>query len=276
MSDHSWRQSKAQQLGSQLHYTVKSRRTHPVRDKTAQIYQCTPFICAFPMSQTCHNFQPVSHQVEGYRRLIHVTTPSALTPADLPLEEHDLCPGGKHDPSFSSRQHKLNLQTHHINYLPVNGSDGKRILSSPSRAERQAVFNCDLGKTKAKMLAAVMCVARNAPVLSLTELCKNDSVETFAWYSVRPRPPYAQAEHTLSGMLTHTHRARQILPWGFSNYPQWMGGSLTHRGPTARVITHPTKTPHISSDYPIFNFHLCFFFLWEGMRCMGGRVRRRS
>lgn len=64
-----------------------------------------------------------------------------------------------------------------------------------------------VGKTEAKMLAAVMCVERNAPLLSLTELCKNGSVETFAWYSVGPRPPYAQAKRTLSGMLipTHTH-----------------------------------------------------------------------
>lgn len=65
------------------------------------------------------------------------------------------------------------------------------------------------------MLAAVMCVERNAPLLSLTELCKNDSVETFAWYSVGPQPPYTQAKHTLNGMLVHTHtytHTRQILP----------------------------------------------------------------
>lgn len=75
--------------------------------------------------------------------------------------------------------------------------------------------------------------------------------------------------NTHSVACWHTHTAKQILPWGFSNYPQWMGGSLTHRGPTSRVITHPTKTPHISSDYPIFNFHLWLFFpqrawgVWE-------------
>ncbi len=55
------------------------------------------------------------------------------------------------------------------------------------------------------MLAAVMCVERNAPLLSLTELCKSGLVETFAWYSVGPQPPCAQAEHTLSGMLLHTY-----------------------------------------------------------------------
>lgn len=44
--------------------------------------------------------------------------------------------------------------------------------------------------------------------------------------------------NTLSGALAHTHTAEQFLPWGFSNYPQWMGGSRTRRGPTAWVITH--------------------------------------
>lgn len=66
------------------------------------------------------------------------------------------------------------------------------------------------------MLAAVMCVERNALLLSLTELCKNGLVETFAWYSVGPQPPYAQAKHTLNGMLISTHtitgRVKQILP----------------------------------------------------------------
>ena len=71
--------------------------------------------------------------------------------------------------------------------------------------ETHRIGDVNWEKTKAKMLAAVMCVERNAPLLSLTELCKSGSVETFAWYSVGPQPPYAQAKHTLNGMLVHTH-----------------------------------------------------------------------
>lgn len=175
-----------------------------LKDKYKQCLPTKPLSEHFSASQmSTLYFQSVSHQVGRCSHSTVVGTPSALTPADLPLDERDLCPGRSPNLSISSRQSRQrgNLQTHLLNsYLLFNGTEWE-LLCRSSRAGRQTVFEHELGKTKAKMLAAVMCVERNAPLLSLTELCKNSSVETFAWYSVGSQPPYAHTN-------THTEPSR--------------------------------------------------------------------
>lgn len=67
--------------------------------------------------------------------------------------------------------------------------------------------------------------------------------------------------NTLSGALAHTHTAEQFLPWGFSNYPQWMGDSRTRRGPTGLSHTLTQDSPFFFQIYSsIFSFHLWLFF----------------
>lgn len=85
----------------------------------------------------------------------------------------------------------------------------------------------------------------------------------------KPLPGTVLGLSLLTHTQTHTQSQAEILLWGFSNYPQWMGGSRTQGGLTAWVITHTTKTPHYSSEYTIFSFHLWFIFpqrawgIWE-------------
>lgn len=203
-------------------------------------------------------------------------TPSALTPTDLPLDERDLCPGRSPNLSISSRQseQRANLQTHRPNSYLHNE---KLIPSSSSRGVRLTVFNHELGKTKAKMLAAVMCVERNAPVLSLTELCKNGSVETFAWYSAGPQPPSAQAEHTLNGMLVHIHthtKPNRSCPEDFLiTLSEWEAVRHTQSQPPGLSHTPPRLPVLLPNNlFLVFIYNL---FSSEGVRCMGGIMRRR-
>ena len=148
--------------------------------------------------------QSVSHQVGGYRHSIDVGTPSALTPSDLPLDEYGLCPRRSPNLSVYSRERIFK----HNALSPVSswkGSEWETCSVQLDSAHPGLWDRLYLTGNWPKMLAAVMCVERNAPVLSLTELCKNDSVETFAWYSVRPQPPFANGKFIHTHTHTHTH-----------------------------------------------------------------------
>lgn len=128
------------------------------------------------------------------------------------------------------------------------------------------------------MLAAVMCVERNAPLLSLTELCKSGSVETFAWYSVGPQPPYAQAKHTLNGMLVHTHTHKEpsrSCPEDFLiSLSEWE--AVRHKEGRPPGLSHvPPRLPVLPPNTLFLAFIYGFVFSSEGTRCMGGKVRRR-
>lgn len=73
------------------------------------------------------------------------------------------------------------------------------------------------------MLAAVICIERNGPVLSLTELCKNGSVETFAWYRCWASASFCTGETHTQRSNAHIHteaQIKQILPSRSFNYPQ--------------------------------------------------------
>lgn len=89
--------------------------------------------CASLMSQMLY-LQSVSLQVRGYRHTTDVGTPSALTPADLPLDERDLLPW-KITQSLHLCQGKGRLQ-----------GNLQLVLSSSARAVRSTALKRELGK----------------------------------------------------------------------------------------------------------------------------------
>lgn len=123
------------------------------------------------------------------------------------------------------------------------------------------------------MLAAVMCVERNAPLLSLTELCKNGSVETFAWYSVGPRPPYAQAKRTLSGMLipTHTHTYSHTEP--SRSCPEDPLITLSEREAVRHKERQPPGLSHTPPRLPVRPPNILFLaFIYDSSSSQGRGV----
>lgn len=165
----------------------------------------------------------VSHSPEPLlqsagQRACSVGTPSSLTPADLPLDERDLRPAGSPDPSISSRQKQLFKL---VAWTPV--SESGRASQDYVGLLGSHYWICEKGKVRQRCWQLWYVLRGTGLVLSLTELCKNGSVETFAWYRC-----WASASFCTGG--THTQRAhthihteaqiKQILPSGTSNYPQ--------------------------------------------------------
>lgn len=107
-------------------------------------------------------------------------------------------------------------------------------------------------RVEAEMLVAVMCVGRNAPVLSL----RLSYARMVRWKPLPGTVCRASASlctglntHSapfLTGTQTrmHTHTHNEVLPWRSSNYTEWRGGSQTQGGLTSRVIAHTYRTSH--------------------------------
>lgn len=88
-----------------------------------------------------------------------------------------------------------------------------RLIRSPLDTRPVSVADWRVERrVEAEMLVAVMCVGRNAPVLSTqAELCKKGSVETFAWYSVSGLSLLAHGLNTHAGPCAHAHAHTHTL-----------------------------------------------------------------
>lgn len=76
----------------------------------------------------------LSRRVGGYRHSMDVVTPSASTPADLPLDERDLCPGGSPELSVCPRTQSQaecgsSNAAPRVLYLLLSGSEWENFFS---------------------------------------------------------------------------------------------------------------------------------------------------
>ncbi len=178
--------------------------------------------CAFLMSQTSLlYFQSVSHQVGGYRHSIDVGTPSALTPADLPLDECDLCPGRSSNLSIyrQSRQ-RGNLQTCRLNsyLLSLVAQNGEYTPAHPGLWDR-LYLNMNWEKPRQRCWQ-LWCVLRGM------HRCYHSLsyARTVRW---KPLPG------TVLGLSLLMHRLNTTACWYTHTH--------THRGSQIRLRTYSTE-----------------------------------
>lgn len=142
--------------------------------------------------------------------------------------------------SVSSRQSKEkqrdNLQTHRLNsHLRLTGSHrGKLTLCSSCRAARQTtVLDHELRKNQREDAGSCdVCWEECTGVIThwvMQERFGGNLCLVQCWalasFMHRLNTHSTACRYT----QTHTHTDMEILPWGFYNCPQWMGGSQTHR-----------------------------------------------
>lgn len=277
--------SRLQPIEQQTHPVTHENSTTlanvpPIELHTSPSKLCANYVQSLPSKAPiselliCHCCISGLLPVGGDRHSIDVGTPSCLTPADLPLDGRDFCPGGSPDPSDSSRPKQTergNLQTCRLNsYLLLNGSEWETLPDS-SRAGRKTVLNMWSGKNRGEDVGSLWCVLRGM----------RRSYHSLSYARMVRWKPLPGTVLGLSLLLyrlntrmlipTLTHIAEPILPQRSSNYPQWAGGSQTQGGPTTWVIT-TTETPCPSSKYAIFSLYLWLIHLWR-QEWMEGRVR---
>lgn len=124
-----------------------------------------------------------------------------------------------------------------------------------------------------------MCWEECASVITQAELCKNGSVETFAWYCV------SGLSLLVHGLNTHTLRAvlKCARMWARTMrlcaedllITLSEGEALRHKEGRPAGLSHTQDFPSCCTS-TIFSFYLRLFFSHRGQRCTGGKLKGES